>query len=244
MNIKSIQCLSGNALKIIACVIMLIDHIGHILLPGVQFLRIIGRLALPIFAFFIAEGCKYTKNKPKYLLNMSIFGIAMMLVQYLVTGVVLGNIMVCFALSILIIYTLQELKKSFFSKNANNLVQIGWLVLLLIVIAFVLFSCQFLRVDYGFFGVMVPVLVSLVDFKGLNVGKLQKLDNLYVRLFLLLLSLLALSINLGGIQYYCLLALPLLLLYNGERGKWNIKYYFYIFYPAHICLLWGIAFVL
>lgn len=46
--------LSGNALKLIAALTMLIDHIGVILLPNVAILRVIGRLAFPIYAFMIA----------------------------------------------------------------------------------------------------------------------------------------------------------------------------------------------
>ena len=48
--------LSGNALKLLAALFMTIDHVGVLLLPHVIVLRILGRLALPIFAFMIAEG--------------------------------------------------------------------------------------------------------------------------------------------------------------------------------------------
>ena len=58
--------LTGNALKILAAIFMTIDHIGVMLFPRMLILRIIGRLALPVFAFMIAEGCKYTRNKKKY----------------------------------------------------------------------------------------------------------------------------------------------------------------------------------
>ena len=52
---------------------MLVDHIGYILLPEAAFLRYIGRLAMPIFAFFIGEGCLYTRNRKKYFTR--IFGL-------------------------------------------------------------------------------------------------------------------------------------------------------------------------
>jgi hypothetical protein len=55
--------LSGSTIKIIACILMAIDHIGYHLFPNLIILRIIGRLSMPLFAFFIAEGCYYTKNK-------------------------------------------------------------------------------------------------------------------------------------------------------------------------------------
>ena len=62
---KGIFGLSGNALKIIGAITMLIDHMGVVLFPGIAILRIIGRISFPIFAFMIAEGCRYTKNKLK-----------------------------------------------------------------------------------------------------------------------------------------------------------------------------------
>ena len=55
--------LTGNQLKLIALVTMTIDHIGMQLFPRVRLLRIIGRLAFPIFAYMIAEGCRYTRNR-------------------------------------------------------------------------------------------------------------------------------------------------------------------------------------
>ena len=62
--------LTGNALKIIAAISMFIDHMGLIFFPGVELFRILGRIALPIFAFMIAEGCKYTKNRLRYFLSV------------------------------------------------------------------------------------------------------------------------------------------------------------------------------
>lgn len=70
-NVVDHFTLSGNALRIIAALSMLIDHIGVILFPNVTILRIIGRIAFPIDAFMIAEGCANTKNKLWYLSSLS-----------------------------------------------------------------------------------------------------------------------------------------------------------------------------
>ena len=59
--------ISGNQLKIIALVAMTWDHMGKQLFPQIGWLQIVGRLAFPIFAYMIAEGCAYTKNRKKYL---------------------------------------------------------------------------------------------------------------------------------------------------------------------------------
>ena len=60
--------LSNNMLKIIAAIFMVCDHVGVILFPKIEFLRIIGRLSFPIFAYLIAEGAKHTKNKLRHFL--------------------------------------------------------------------------------------------------------------------------------------------------------------------------------
>lgn len=220
---------------------MLIDHIGLILYPSVAILRIIGRLAFPIFAFLIAEGCRYTRNRPKYLLFMAILGIIMMLVQFWATGVMFGNIFITFSLSILMIFAIDRLKREIFSENSTSRARILSTALVLGAMLFCTLTCSILQVDYSIYGVMLPVLVSLVNFKGIKNTRLNVLDNHYVRLVLLTIGLVLLSIFYGGNQYFCLLAVPLLLFYNGARGRLNLKYFFYIFYPAHIVLLYGIS---
>ncbi len=65
--------MSSFVLKIIACVFMLVDHVGFILIKNNRIFRIIGRLAMPIFAFQVAQGFKHTSSKPKYILRMFLF---------------------------------------------------------------------------------------------------------------------------------------------------------------------------
>ena len=55
--------LTGNQLKLIALITMTIDHVGMMLLPQLRILRAIGRIAFPIFAYMIAEGCRHTRNR-------------------------------------------------------------------------------------------------------------------------------------------------------------------------------------
>ena len=79
---SSIKGLSNDRLKIIAVVTMVTDHIGAYLFPNVMLFRMIGRISFPIFAFMIAEGCRYTKNKKRYLLNMSMLAVATYLLLF------------------------------------------------------------------------------------------------------------------------------------------------------------------
>ena len=67
--------LSNNQLKIIAMISMFIDHLGLQIFPTESIYRIIGRIALPIFAYMIAEGCKYTRKRWLYLLKILSLGL-------------------------------------------------------------------------------------------------------------------------------------------------------------------------
>jgi hypothetical protein len=86
-------------------------------------------------------------------------------------------------------------------------------------------------VDYGFFGILLPVFTSFFEDRPR-------------RLVMFTATLLALSIDLtaGGFiyQFWCLLAVPLLAVYNGKPGKYRMKYFFYIFYPAHLVFLYAL----
>ncbi len=245
--LNKIRFLNGNMLKIIAAVTMLIDHIGAILFPQVLFLRIIGRLSFPIFAFMIAEGAKYTKNKLKYILTVGILGLICQIPMIILFSDWHWNILVTFTLSLGLIYLLDWFKKSFFDKECCVSTK---------VISFVLFVTASLSLyyladkisfhySYGFFGCMVAVFASAPSLKGTDAPEwLKKFDNIPVRLLCMLVPLLIYSYISVPYQFYSVLALIPLLLYSGKRGALNMKYFFYIFYPAHLIVLYGIALII
>lgn len=216
--------LTGNMLKIIAAVTMLLDHMGLLLFPDALWMRIVGRLAFPIYAYMIAEGCKYTRNRTRYFGLIAILATLYQIVYYLFDGSLYFSILVAFSLSILAIYALDAVK----SDPRPVSFWLLWLTLLGIWVLNRLFT-----IDYGFWGCMAPVFCALptkTDY-----------DRKSIRLILLTVTLLLLSLDMGNIQYYSLLAVPVLFLYSGKRGKWNMKYFFYIFYPVHLVVLQAIA---
>ena len=83
---KFFQGLTGNQLKLLALIAMTCDHVGYQLLPQYEFLRTIGRLAFPIFAYMIAEGAKYTKNRLRYFLQMFGCGLLCSIVYFVAMG--------------------------------------------------------------------------------------------------------------------------------------------------------------
>lgn len=217
--------LTGNALKLLAALFMTIDHIGVVLFPRVLVLRIIGRLALPIFAYMIAEGCKYTRNKKKYFGMIFLLATLCQTVYFFVDGTLYLSILYTFSLSILTVYAMQNLK---------NRGTTGACLLFLLTVSAVWVLNLLFTIDYGFWGCMLPVFAAV--FHG------TKKDRLPVSIGMLGIGLVLLSLELGdSIQLLSLAALPLLLCYNGKRGSWNLKYFFYIFYPVHLAVLQGIA---
>ena len=218
--------LSSNALKMIALVAMTLDHIGVQILTDSELLRIIGRLAFPIFAYTIAEGCTHTKNRKRYALIIGATALLCQLVYFFAMQSLYQCIFVTFLLSIIIIYTFDKAVKS--KSPIWWLFGVGLLLSVLFVTEFlpdILYKTDF-YIDYGFAGVMVPVLIYFAQ------GKASKLTAA-----LFALSLLAFSV--GGIQWYSLFALPIIALYNGKRGTRRLKWFFYIYYPVHLVVIYA-----
>lgn len=226
--------LSGNALKLIAAAAMVADHVGLMFFPDLTILRIIGRLAFPIFAFMIAEGCRYTRNRLRYFGMVFGLGAICQIVYFVAMRDTYMSVLITFSLSILVIYAWQNVKahRDFLS----------WMVLGAALLGVWLLN-QYLTIDYGFHGCMTAVNAALcMPRRGAApVPGEEKFDNRPTHVALMGISLLMLALDFGGNQWWALLALPLLLLYSGERGKRQMKYFFYIFYPAHLVLLEAIA---
>ena len=238
------RLLSNNALKIIGMLAMVLDHVGAILLPNVKLLRIIGRLAFPIFAFMIAEGARYTKNKARYLGILSLFALVIQLVYSLYDKHARLCILVTFTFSVILIYALDFLKKQILKENINFwlLILSGFLFLGLSIIIYIVTRKKF--VDYSFAGVLTPVLVSVFHFDEKVNSKIKKLDNHLVSLFMLAIGLILVYYSMRWYQLYALLSLPLLFFYSGKRGKYKMKYFFYLFYPIHLLILEDIRLII
>ena len=231
---------SACTLKVIACVLMLVDHACVMFFPQYEWMRIVGRLAYPLFAYFIAEGCRYTKNKVRRFLSVFILSVVCELFYIIFSGEYYGNILLTFSISILLIYLLQYTKKAFVLSTKKG-VLLTAVFSLCVVMVYVF--CEHIGVDYGFFGVMAPVFVILPDDVSLSA------KDTYNRVYKRVLSL---GFFAGGLvllsfvdppidcQVWSLLSIVLLAFYNGERGRYNLKYGFYLFYPLHMVVLEGI----
>ena len=219
--------LTNNQLKLIAMIAMACDHVGKILLPEVIILQVIGRLAFPIFAYMIAEGCKYTKNRSKYLLQIALLVLLCQVVFYIAMQSLYQNIFITFTLSIMTIFAIDRFI------NKKNLLNFA-IAILVVAISFFfgyalygIISFSDYYVDYGYLGVLFPIVIYFAP-------------NKWLKLISGAIIMLIYGFCFDYLQFFMLLTIPLLLLYNGKRGKANLKYVFYFFYPLHLVIIYGV----
>ncbi len=233
--------MSGFLLKLIAAATMLIDHAGLLLFPGHRWMRIVGRIAYPLFAYSIAEGFRYTRNRVRYFLQIFILGVLCQIVYTIAEGELYFGILLTFSFSIVLMALLREVKAAW---QGEETVLGNWLgthgvsaALRSTLTTAVFFTATILtaavtmlvKVDYGFCGILVPLAAYLPDSVPVRKGA-----------FCVMLAVLsAVQWSLGDkVQIWCLFAMIPLLLYNGKPGKYRMKWFFYIFYPAHMAALY------
>lgn len=243
--------MTGSIIKIIAAITMFIDHAGVILFPQYGWMRIIGRIAFPLYAYCIAEGFRYTRNRMRYFLQIFILGLGCQIVYTVVEKTIYLGILLTFSLSILLMAAADGVVKSlsgektWFDKiaekrgnrapNTRTSCIVNW-----IVFAFVFLSVgvitHLVKVDYGYFGVLLPLLAFLPK-------------NMWQQKILFWGGMLVLALDQyisGGFttQLWSILAIPILLAYNGKPGKLRMKWFFYIFYPAHMAFLYLLSYII
>lgn len=223
--------LSQNQLKAVAAVAMLLDHIGAELFPQVILLRIIGRLAFPIFSYFIYEGFYYTRNRKRYFLRTFLLGLVCVAAYYLYSGEMYGNVLITFSLSMVVLYGLETGRR--YGSGTGRFRLFGVIYAVLCIAAALSINARF-PVDYGMLGILLPAIAELT---GAWNGKRNRRSSITGFAG----GLLLLSVYMGGIQYFSLLAVPLLLAYNGRRGEANLKQFFYWFYPVHLAAIGAIS---
>lgn len=222
--------LTGNQLKILALICMTADHVGLQLLPQIPFLRLLGRLAFPIYGWMIAEGCRYTRSRKRYFLRLAVLAGICQAAYFLAMGSLYQCVLVTFSLSLVLIWGVDRLKKAPSAANALLLVLMLAAAWLLTVFLPGRTTTDF-ALDYGFWGALLPVAVYL--------GRTK-----WEKLALFAGDLVLLALSYGGIQWYALLALLPMALYSGQKGKGRLGLLFYLYYPVHLVIIYGISLLL
>lgn len=220
--------MTGSALKAIALIAMTIDHIGFFLVSSPEWqlmFRAIGRIAMPLFCFLIAEGYRHTSSKVRYFLRLSGFAV-------LLEGCLYG-------------YYLSSGENYLFSVNIFLTLSagLGCLMLLkskdarLIVLGLLLaLAVSFTNFDYGLYGILLILLFGMLDGPWLYATGFALINILFIHL---LPALLPETERFHPIQWFSMLSLLGIYAYNKLPGRQH-KVFFYLYYPLHLSIIVGI----
>jgi hypothetical protein len=212
--------MSSFALKIIAVVTMLVDHIGFLFFPEEVIFRIIGRISFPLFAFLIAEGFIKTKNVESYLKRLSLFAVISQVPFFFFESLAGNNI---FSLNILFSLGLGVLTLLIITKVKSMPIKI-------LGVAGILALVYFVNLSYGIYGIL-SILGSYIFLKNRKAGILA----LSILPFLETMRLFL--VNIFFLQFFAVLSLIPIYFYNGNQGPKVHRLIFYWFYPVHLAVL-------
>ncbi len=211
---------SSIVLQIIAMFCMLVDHVGAYLCNDFWLMRLIGRLAMPIFVFGLAQGFIHSSSRPRYLIRIIVTAIVAQIILFFLdknAGFVPGyNILFNFMLSFLVLLCAEKGK------------------LLIFLIPVLCGLSEALSLDYGW-SVPVMALGFYLTIRFLSNHKFAYYCSLAA--ILILINTLMFVLHGWPIQLFAIMAIVPLVLYNGKKGKRLPKYAGYIFYPAHLALI-------
>ena len=244
---NSIGLLSANTIYFIAAIAMTIDHAKHFgILTGV-WPNIVGRIALPIFIYFIIEGYHKTHNLYKYATRLLIVAIISEVPFNIMCANSLyslnyQNTIFELLISLMAVIAVQNIKHS----NICNM----QLIFNVFVIFSALILSEALNFDYGIHGVLLAIAFEILY--NSSIEKIGIAFSIWLIFGILYSSTYTVSVewlntNLT-VQSFSLLAIIPLWLYNGTKGfnltvgdcsKIDLFQYFkYLFYPAHLIVLY------
>lgn len=255
--------MSTTTLKVIALIAMTIDHIGYFIPGTPEWFHWIGRIAVPIFIFTLVIGFQYTSNRRNYLIRLYLFSFGMALLDSLINYIFKDAHAIpldtnFFAPLFLIAFILTLLEKK------QKKLMIYFLVWQIISFVFIVFLADVIGIfpfnSYANGYILGSILGNIVLVEGgpllIIMGVLlykvrhNKINIIIVFAFFAI-TFYGASYKLGhlisgwsplifpfsGFQWMMIAALPLILLYNNQKGA-GMKYFFYIFYPVHIVILY------
>lgn len=236
--------MTTSMLKVIACLLMLIDHMGAALFPEAIILRMIGRLSFPIFAYLIAVGYSKTNSFSKYINRLMIFAIISQIPFSLAFGgqttvrnfsdflrFFMGNPNP--HLNIFFTLTVGLIAIRIWDKEESKIAKIISILALGITV-------ETFHTDYSMYG--IAMILAFYIFRDSKIKTVISQTSIYILFNALQIILYALnspgvSIRLTWFnQALSLLGLIFIFTYNGKKGK-NLKYFFYAFYPVHLLVI-------
>lgn len=229
--------LSAFDLKLLAMAAMLADHIGYLFFPQALWMRCVGRLAFPIFAFQVAEGWYRTHDCRRYFLRLALCGLLSEIPFDLAIGGQLidpgyQNVLWTFCIAAAALWAMEALRR----------LQIPLPLAALCAGAAGYLLGEWMQADY--FGPGVLLVLAFALCRGRSGGRIGELAAMVMVNGRLLPSA---SMTVWGmvlpVQLLAAAALPLIWLYRGRQGPHSpvLQGIWYAFYPAHLLLLWWLA---
>lgn len=210
---------------------MIIDHIGLFFFPNLLILRMIGRVAFPLFAWLIANGSYHTRNINLYLKRLFVFAVISQAPFHYASQLVIPSFD---RLNILFTLFLGLLAIKFIKKSNNKF------ILSLIIIAATTAGHLF-KVDFGAIGVL-SIIYFYIYFKDKKRLILSQTIIYLIQPIYSLTESAAIEAGDALLRYIfytpvILLTLVIILYYNNEEGK-KLKYVFYLFYPLQFVIVY------
>jgi len=228
------KTLNANQIKLIAIIAMTIDHLTWTFFPGTQAvwyvfcLHIIGRLTAPIMWFFIAEGCHYTHDRKQYVGRLFLFAVISHFAYDFAFGIPFLPLSTGVFNQTGVMWSLAWAAVLSLLCQSDKVPQWGK-ILAIIVICLITFPS-----DWSCIAVMCPFFL----FSHRGQFKKQAMDIALWTFIYALVYFLFLDKLYGVLQMFTFLTIPILSRYNGERGSWKgMKWFFYIYYPAHLVVI-------
>ena len=244
--------MSTFALKITALILMFLDHTGLYFEGAPVWFRWLGRASYPLFLFSMVWGYHYTRNRKKYLLRLYQMSIFMTGFMYFIK--IRFNAVVDYGyhnifLSMFLVGVLISTIELFIKDRKKGGILIGVIVLVQILYYMLPRFFPFLRSLSG--DTLTGVIPNLamneygLEFVALGVLMyfLKEQKDVFTAVYLIFCicqfseEMLAAG---TATQWLMVLALPFMLSYNNQKGP-GLKYFFYVFYPAHTFLLFYTA---
>lgn len=250
--------MTSTALKLLALVLMLLDHIAEFI-PGMPiWLHWLGRISAPLFMFCMVWGYSYTHDRKRYLLRLYLFGVFMAVSNFICNLVIsepyyyiINNVFVTWFITGVIISLIECTKKDK-KKGAKY-----WLIFIASQLAITMICAlgqallpfpnmamtigailpSFLFNEGSFLFTLLGVLLYFNRHTKKDVALSYGIFCIVYFLVCLLNGFSYENLFLLNYQWMMIFSLPFMLLYNGKKGK-GYKYLFYVFYPAHIILLY------
>ncbi len=210
-------------MKIIAAIFMLIDHIGVLFYPNQPLWRLLGRIAMPLFAYGVASGFAHTSSFNKYIKRMAVFAIISQLPFLWMFELAFGktfalNIGFTFLIALGCLWLIKNAEQQAQSIKMGNYVMVSLLLIL----------AEVLHCDYGIYGIGVVYIFYQYGVKREN----QSVAYVLFSLFTLVYSLMYGNL----LQIYAILAIVFIMLVKNINFR-GLRYFFYIFYPLHMLIL-------